>query len=46
MADNTFREETLMTQHRDTGRLSRRRILKATGAVVTGLAAPTFLRIG
>ena len=35
-----------MTQHRDTGRLSRRRVLKATGAIVTGLAAPTFLRIG
>ncbi len=27
-------------------RPSRRRVLKATGAIVAGLAAPTFLRIG
>ena len=29
-----------------TGKPSRRRLLKATGAIAAGLAAPTFLRIG
>jgi hypothetical protein len=36
-----------MTQSKDkAGAPSRRRVLKATAAVATGLAAPTFLRIG
>jgi tripartite-type tricarboxylate transporter receptor subunit TctC len=34
-----------MTQSNDGTRTSRRRILKATGAIVAGLAAPTFLRM-
>ena len=34
-----------MTQSNDRIRTSRRRILKATGAIVAGLAAPTFLRM-
>ena len=36
-----------MTRSNDkTGKPSRRRVLKATGALAAGLAAPTFLRIG
>src|SRR3954469_11110269 len=34
-----------MTRSNDGIRASRRRILKATGAIVAGLAAPTFLRM-
>src|SRR2546421_902848 len=34
-----------MTQSNDGIRASRRRVLKATGAIVAGLAAPTFLRM-
>src|SRR5258708_35701284 len=34
-----------MTQSNDRIRASRRRILKATGAIVAGLAAPTLLRM-
>src|SRR5438270_11306399 len=34
-----------MTPSKDRIRTSRRRILKATGAIVAGLAAPTFLRM-
>ena len=35
-----------MTQSNDKIGTSRRRVLKATGAIAAGLAAPTFLRIG
>ena len=35
-----------MTQGINKTRTSRRRLLKATGAIVAGLAGPTFLRIG
>ena len=34
-----------MTQSNDGIRTSRRRVLKATGAIVAGLAAPTLLRM-
>src|SRR6202795_1643329 len=34
-----------MTQPNDGIRASRRRILKATGAIVAGVAAPTFLQM-
>jgi tripartite-type tricarboxylate transporter receptor subunit TctC len=35
-----------MTQRGNKTGMSRRRVLKTTGAIVAGLAAPTFLRIG
>src|SRR3954470_21736769 len=35
-----------MTQSNGAIRMSRRRVLKATGAIAAGLAAPTLLRIG
>src|ERR1041384_2628925 len=36
---------TPMTQSKGRLRTSRRRVLQATGAIVAGLAAPTFLRM-
>jgi hypothetical protein len=44
--NNSFHGRTPMTHSNDkTGRLSRRRVLKATAAITAGLAAPTFLRM-
>src|ERR1051325_2243230 len=37
---------TPMTQSKGRLRTSRRRVLQATGAIVAGLAAPTFLKVG
>jgi len=45
--DNIQAGETAMTNSNEKiGAPSRRRVLKATAAVATGLAAPTFLQIG
>src|SRR6185312_11609675 len=41
-----LREMTPMTQRNDKSWISRRRVLKAGGAIAAGVAAPTFLRVG
>ena len=52
MADNKSLREEIDDRFRQPNsnkkseKPSRRRILKATGAIAAGLAAPTFLRIG
>jgi tripartite-type tricarboxylate transporter receptor subunit TctC len=45
-ANNSLREGTMTRSNHNTGKPSRRRVLKATGAIAAGLAAPSFLRIG